>query len=447
MTSTASRNSRRNHLGSATRRASPRRGQAEQTPSAATRFNASALAGVAVRRRDGGRGHLRDLVICPGGGEEAQVQSLVVHCDRRLVRIEASAILDCQGEGIAVSVEPIDQPSFEQRNGELLVLRQLLDAEAIDRPAQRVVRVNDAVIEWDGARLVCAAVDASAGGLWRRLLPRPFSHRISGVTVPWREIEPMIEPPPGLDFGFSHARLGDLHPADIAKLVDHLPYRQGARILCSLEAQLAADTLEEVERHRQPEILDYLPQDRAIAVLNGMAPDAAADLLEVVPRSKSDKLIKLLEPEVSSDIRLLLSYPHNSAAGLMTTDFVMALAEETVEEALAYVRGQLRRPDLVYYVYIVDNPVDRRLQGVMSLRDLLLAEPASVLQDCMGSTIHTTRPEEHCKEVARIMGEYNLLALPVIDELGRMLGLVTADDVLDLLLPESMRQHLPRLFS
>ena len=405
------------------------------------------MAGISVSSQHGGGGHLRDLVVRPGDDGDAEVHSLVVHCDHRLVRVEASAMLDCSAHKIVVSLELVDQPGFEQDDGELLVLRQLLDAEAIDRPAQRVVRINDAVIEWDGARLVCPAVDASAGGLWRRLLPRGFSHRVSDTTVPWNEIEPMIEPPPGLDFGFSYARLGELHPADIAKLVDHLPYRQGARILHSLEAQLAADTLEEVERHRQPEILDYLPQDRAVAILGGMAPDAAADLLEVVPRSKSDRLIGLLEPEVSSDIRLLLSYPHNSAAGLMTTDFVMALGEETVEEALAYVRGQLRRPDLVYYVYIVDNPTDRRLMGVMSLRDLLLAEPGSVLRDCMGSTVHTTRPEEHCKEVARMMGEYNLLALPVIDDLGRMLGLVTADDVLDLLLPKSMRQHLPRLFS
>ncbi|MFW2850768.1 magnesium transporter MgtE N-terminal domain-containing protein [Sphingomonas sp. TX0543] len=250
-----------------------------------------------------------------------------------------------------------------------------------------------------------------------------------------------------MDFVFSHAGLRELHPADIAALMDHLPYRQGARILCALGTELAADTLEEVERLRQPEFLEYLPQDRAVAILDSMAPDAAADLLESVPRDKSDKLISLLEPETSSDIKLLLSYPHNSAAGLMTTDFVMALDTETVEEAIAYVRGQLRRPHLVYYVYIVDDPQARRLQGVMSLRDLLLAEPEMRLCDCMSSTVHTTRPEEHCKEVARIMGEYNLLALPVIDELGRMLGLVTADDVLDLMLPESMRRHLPRLFS
>lgn len=412
------------------------------------RFNASALKGVKVESRHGTGGRLRDLVIRPSEEGDAEVLALIVHCDRHDVRIDAAALVEVRAEGsMVVSVEAVDQLAFERRGSELLVLRDLLDAEVIDRPAQRIVRLNDAIIEWDGTRLVCAGVDASAAGLCRRLAPRRFANRFRGPTIPWDEIEPMIEPPPGIDFGFSHAKLRALHPADIAKLMDHLPYRQGARILCSLESQLAADTLEEVERLRQPEILEYLPQERAIAILNDMAPDAAADLLELVPRSKSDKLIALLEPEVSSDIQLLLSYPNNSAAGLMTTDFVMALENETVEEALAYVRGQLRRPHLIYYVYIVDDPADRRLQGVMSLRDLLLADLGSQLRDCMSSTIHTVRPEEHCKEVARIMGEYNLLAMPVIDDLGRMLGLVTADDVLDLMLPESMRRHLPRLFS
>ena len=114
-------------------------------------------------------------------------------------------------------------------------------------------------------------------------------------------------------------------------------YPASSAASCSASAD--TDTLEEVERLRQPEILEYLPQERAIAILNDMAPDAAADLLELMPRSKSDRLIALLEPEVSNDIQLLLSYPNNSAAGLMTTDFVMALEDETVEEALAYQAG------------------------------------------------------------------------------------------------------------
>ncbi len=441
------RTSRRNHIGFSARRVVHRGRKMTKTRLNVTRLNASALKGVAVESRHGSGGRLRDLIICPSEIGDAEILALVVRCDRHDVRIDAASLTERSASGaLVVSIEPVDQPVFERRSGELLVFRDLFDAEVIDRPAQRIIRVNDAVIEWDGTHLVCAAIDASVAGLFRRLAPRRFADRFKGSTVPWDEIEPTIEPPPGLDFGFSYAGLQALHPADIAKLIDHLPYRQGARILCSLEAQLAADTLEEVERRRQPEILEYLPRDRALTILNGMAPDAAADLLELVPQDKSDALIALLEPEVSSDIRLLLSYPHNSAAGLMTTDFVTALEDETIEEALTYVRGQLRQPDLVYYVYIVDNPTDRRLQGVMSLRDLLLADPGSVLRDCMGSTIHTVHPEEHCKEVARIMGEYNLLALPVIDDTGRMLGLVKADDVLDLMLPDSMRQHLPRLF-
>lgn len=442
------RTSTRAHVGSRARRTAGQDARADKQRRETIRIAASALNGVKVNSLHGGGGRLRDLAIHPSDKDGADVLALIVRCGRREVRIDAGALVERRADGtFVVSVEPVDQPRFERRSGELLLLRDLLDAEVIDRSTQRIVRVNDAIVAWDGVGLACVAIDASAAGLCRRLAPRRFAGRLKGATVPWRDIELMIEPPPGIDFGISHAKLQALHPADIAKLIDHLPYRQGARVLSSLEAQLAAATLEEVESHRQPEILDYLPQEQAVVVLNGMAPDAAADLLEVVPRSKSDKLIKRLEPQVSSDIRLLLSYPHNSAAGLMTTDFVMALENETVEEALAYVRGQLRRPDLVYYIYIVDNATERRLQGVMSLRDLLLAEPGSVLRDCVGSTVRTVHPEEHSKEVARIMGEYNLLALPVIDDLGRMLGLVTADDVLDLLLPASMRQHLPRLFS
>ncbi|MEJ0022091.1 MAG: CBS domain-containing protein [Alphaproteobacteria bacterium] len=278
--------------------------------------------------------------------------------------------------------------------------------------------------------------------------PRCFADRFKGSTIPWREIEPIVDPPAGVEFGFSHARLAAFHPADIAKLIDHLPFRQGARILCSLEPPLAADTLEEVERRRQPEILDYLPQERAVEVLNHMAPDAAADLLEVVPRHKTDELIGLLDRKVASDIRLLLSYPHNSAAGLMTTDFVIALESETVAEAFKlHTKAAAPAPILsITSTSSIMRPI-ANCAGFCRFGICFLAEPADALEDWFSPATHTTHPETHCKEVARIMGEYNLLALPVIDEFGRLLGLVTADDVLDLMLPESLRHHLPRLFS
>lgn len=296
------RASRRNHSGSAGPRTVHRTKEPSGKRGDIARLNASALRGTLVQSPHGSGGRLRDLVVQPSEEGAAEVRTLVVRCDRRDVRIDAASLMQRAPDGtLVVSVEPVDQPVFDQQRGELLGLRELLDAQVIDRPAQKVIRVNDAIIEWDGRRLVCAAIDASAAGLFRRLLPHWFADRFKGTTVPWNEIEPMIEPPPDLDFGVSHARLRALHPTDIAKLIDHLPYRQGARILCSLDAQLSADTLEEVERHRQPEILEYLPQDRAVRILNGMAPDAAADLLEAVPRDKSDRLIGLLAPEVSSD--------------------------------------------------------------------------------------------------------------------------------------------------
>jgi magnesium transporter len=143
----------------------------------------------------------------------------------------------------------------------------------------------------------------------------------------------------------------------------------------------------------------------------------------------------------------LLTFGSKSAGGLMTTDFVIALERETTREAVEHLRSQLDKPDLVYYVYVVDDPDNRLLRGVVSLRDLLLADPQQRLASYMDRELRSAHPDDSGKEVARIMSEYNLLALPVVDAEGRILGLVTADDVLDMVLPEPLRRHLPRLFS
>lgn len=412
-------------------------------------FYLSEIVGAPILSRDGSSvGHLKDLVIDCSNSRQAIIVALLVATGRLVRRIPVALVAECSPARVSLSHDIAAEGPFERGDGELLARHDLFDAEIIDRRAVRVVRANDAIIAndpLDGLRV--KGIDASAGGVARRLVPRFLGSRFTGTMLRWQQIEPMVDAPPGIDLRISHAAIADLHPSDIARLMDRLPYRQGARILCSVDVDLAAETLEEVEKHRQPEILDLLPEDRAIAVLNSMAPDAAADLLQDISRSKSDALISRLAPEASADVKLLLSYPRNSAAGLMTTEFVMALENETVETALEHIRRQLKKPHLVYYVYVVDNAKDRRLKGVLSLRDVLLAKPEQSLRRCMRNVTRSVHPNEHCKEVARVMGEYNLLAIPVVDDDGAMLGLVTADDVLDLMLPETMRQHLPRLFS
>ena len=190
-----------------------------------------------------------------------------------------------------------------------------------------------------------------------------------------------------------------------------------------------------------------MPAERAADILEEMAPDAAADVLEDMPREKADDLIARMEDKQAAAVRLLLSYPEDSAGGMITTDFVIALEHETSLEAIEYVRQQIDKPDLVYYVYVVDTPDNQHLQGVVSLRDLLLAGADQRLSDYMQPGPRTVHPEESAAEAARVMTEYNLLAMPVIDGSGRMLGLVTADYALDVLLPKSLKRHVPRIFS
>ncbi len=393
-------------------------------------------------------GQLQDIIIKVDGDGSPPVAGLVVQNAHGRYRIPAAVIEHLAPGTTRIDGGQADQESFARADGEMLVIEDLFDAEVVDRKSVRVLRVNDVRLETADGKLKATGIDASAIGLWRRLLPRKLAGKANtNAVLPWAQIEPMVDDVPGVEFRLKHSGIAELHPSEIAKLIAHLPYRQGGKILCCLTDEMAADTLEEVEKHRQPEILEYLPKERAVSILNKMAPDAAADLLQELPQDEYGKFLSLLNPETASDIRLLLSYPHDSAGGLMTTDFVIAMTSETMAEALATVKAQLLRPDLVYYIYVVDDAEQRHLKGVISLRDLLLADPKTSLRDHIQAITQSVQPERPCKEVAQIMGEYNLLALPVTDKSGRMLGLVTADDVLDLMLPEPMRQHLPRLFS
>lgn len=408
---------------------------------------ASSLLGTRVRDREGtSLGRVSDIAVLPSGDTAPPVVGIVVRRKRRDWRIPVEDLLQPPTDGIRVCTSGARLRPYDRSPGEMLIFGDFVDREVIDRTGVRVCRVNDAVLEQQDGVLRLAGVDASIAGVLRRLLPGTLGTFLKGACLAWEDMELLgtgvLEPG-----RLSHRRLRDLHPSDIGRLIDHLPFRFGLEILSALEDGPAADALEEAERVKQRDIFETMPPDQAARLLNRMAPDAAADLLQDMPRARADQLIGSLEPEAASNIRLLLSYPHNSAGGLMTTDFVIAPEGETTSEALVYVRRQIRKPDLIYYIYVVDNPDQRSLRGVISLRDLLLAEPDTPLKCCMKATIRAVGPAEHCKEVARIMGEYNLLALPVVDEAQRMLGLVTADDVLDLMLPDNLRRHLPRLFS
>jgi CBS domain-containing protein/sporulation protein YlmC with PRC-barrel domain len=392
-------------------------------------------------------GSLRDVVV---GLEEAGhplVRGIVVRAEKRdrFVAMRDVTSLDASSAQLRLTALPAGE--FERRAGEVLLENDILDRQLVDLNGVRVVRVNDAELQVVDGVWRLTGIDISAKGMLRRLGPRRFVGGLGAEIVDWAVLEPLATQVPQVTLNIPHDQLAKLHPSDIARIVDSLAYPQGAELMRSLDTATAADTMEEIEAHHQLDILEALPAERAADILGEMAPDAAADLLDDMPRAQADDLIARMDAEESADVKLLLSYSEHSAGGIMTTDFVIALEHETTRQAIEYIRGQLDKPDLIYYVYVVDDPDNQRLAGVVSLRDLLLAEPDQALRDYMRRDLRTVQPEASATEVARIMTEYNLLALPVTDATGRMLGLVTADDALEILLPESLKRHVPRLFS
>ena len=197
---------------------------------------------------------------------------------------------------------------------------------------------------------------------------------------------------------------------------------------------------------RQTDIVEYIPEERAADILDEMSPDEASDLLADLPEEKADSLLHQMHEEEAEEVRYLMRYPEHSAGGRMTTDFVQVLPSMTVDAVIEANREILLSADLIYYMYAVETYEESKLVGVITVRDLLVHDRDKPVQDFMLTTFISVRPGEGEQEVARKMAEYNLLALPVVDAAGTLLGVVTVDDVLDALLPEGWKKRLPRIF-
>jgi Mg/Co/Ni transporter MgtE len=244
----------------------------------------------------------------------------------------------------------------------------------------------------------------------------------------------------------SSGKLARLHPVEIARLAEALSYHHGYEVVESLDDETAAETLEEMPSDRQARILGDMDEERAADILEWMSPDEAADVLGDLPEQKAEELLGLMEDEEQADVAELLPYEDDTAGGLMTTEFVTLPRALTVGEALARLREMAETPNMIYYLYVVEGEGSWQLVGVIALRSLILADPSMPLADVMRTEFQKAHPDEAADDVAQRIAEYNLLALPVMDEAGDILGIITVDDAMEILLPKDWRQRLPRLF-
>ncbi|NLE99501.1 MAG: CBS domain-containing protein [Anaerolineales bacterium] len=369
--------------------------------------------------------------------------------DALLVPLAAVAVL--LGPACALSRRKEEIVPYQTTGTELWLVRDVLDRQIIDTTGVRVVRVNDVEILRAGNRYYVANVDIGGLGLLRRLgLARPVQSMsrhlgkpVHPSTISWDAVE--LLPGGGeMRLRVPGDKITDLHPADLAEIISDLTRAESSMLLEALDVKVVADTLENVEPDFQASLVETMADEKVADVLEEMAPDEAADLLAELPKTRSQELLRLMEREEAEDVRRLLEFPEDTAGGLMTTEYAAVSPDLSAEEALAVLRETADEAETIFYVYVVD--AQGRLLGWFSLSDLVLARPKTKVADLVRSYTPSVLLQDSQNAVAQTVIKYNLLAVPVVNDEGRLQGIVTSDDALDRIIPTAWKKRLPSLY-
>jgi magnesium transporter len=397
-------------------------------------------------------GRLKDLIAnVRSDVPHPEVVALVVRRPHGSLIIPYTAVAVLVAPAIVLSKRAVEVEPYEPAPQSLYLARDVLDKQIIDVDGFRVVRVNDLELTRVNGHVFLANVDIGGRGLMRRVGLGRLASRLSarsgkGIAsgeISWDAVDLLPGDQP-MRLKVPSSKIKELDPADLAEILSDLSRGESSRLLESLDVRTVADTLEEVEPDFQASLIAAMPDERAAKILDAMAPDEATDLLTELPDERRQELLKLMEREEAEDVRRLLAYPEDTAGGIMNTEFVAVHPELTADQTVAVLRQTSSEAEIVYYVYVVDE--GDHLIGVFSLRDLVLASPQTPVAELMHRRVVSISVRASQDEAAQEIAKYNLLAVPVVDDEDRLLGIVTADDALDKIIPTAWKKRLPRLY-
>ncbi len=392
---------------------------------------------------------ISDVLVKYGSDDYPPVVGLVARFRRLDFFISRGNISTLTVHGARMSSAKLDLTPFERREGEVLLGKDVLDNQLIDVDGKRVVRVNDVQLIDTGDNWRVTGADVSFQGFVRRLMPKGFFGANKPVEVlDWADVGYLATDTATVTVQLksSKDKLSRLHPVEIAQLAETLSPIHRTEVVESLDDETAADTLEEMSTEAQARILEEMDEERAADILEEMSPDDAVDVLDEMDEEKAKELFDLMEDEEKADVAELMAFDHDTAGGLMTTEFVVFPKDLTVGEAIARLREMAETPNMIYYLYVVDAPDSWKVCGLLSLRSLILADPTKRLSDVMRTDFRRAHPSDSALDAAQMIAEYNLLALPVVDDDGDIAGIVTVDDAMEILLPQNVERRLPRFF-
>jgi CBS domain-containing protein/sporulation protein YlmC with PRC-barrel domain len=393
-------------------------------------------------------GHVREVAISPQD-DPARVSDLVVKTPEgdRLVSLKTVRAMErspVRATAVRADGRWEEWPPLVSSGGMLLLERDLLDQQIIDVSGRKVVRVNDVDLCPEAAngalKLRVGRVDIGLRGAVRRLLKglapssaiEALASRVPPKTIPWEAVD-LIETDPArrVHLKLEYERLSKLHPADIADILEELAPAEREAVFESLDEEVAADALEEIDPKMQVELMRSIDSDKAADIVEEMEPDAAADLLADLPQETSEEILEEMEPEEREEVSELLTFKENTAAGRMTTEYVAVPPGATVADAIMKLRAFAGEVELINTIYLVE--AGGKLVGAVPLVSLALAQSTAKLSTLAPEHVISCRVNTSDKQVAEMFDKYNLMTLPVVDNEGCLVGVVTADDVISML--------------
>lgn len=398
----------------------------------------SSLLGKRIYDRDGRKiGQVRDLAVLWDGIFPRVIGIKYLKGSTKLISV--SEIKELRREGLFLK-NKIEQTCLEDlQEYQLLVKKWLLDKQIVDIKGSKLVRVNDIQLSWlerhGTVEIMLSAVDVGVRGLVRRITGHdPKTRRLSASLVGWQYLEPIRARTANLRLSEATDKFSRLHPADIAEIIEDLDHYERHDFISNLDDQTAAEALGEVDLETQVNIFEQLDSEHASRILVEMAPDEAADLLGELTQEKSDELLNLMEPGEAEDVRELMEYPEDTAGALMTTEFIALSLDMTAQEAINKIRETAQAAEMIYYLYVLDEK--EKILGVLSLRELIMAHPGTPISDIMQERVITVLSNDDYKDVLDTIVKYDLIAVPVADKNGSILGIITVDDVLNTFVPD-----------
>jgi CBS domain-containing protein len=404
----------------------------------------SLVVGGALVDADGGRlGRVEDLIVRLGGVGYPPITGFLVSVARRRAYLAAEQVSDIEHGRAVLREARLDLAPFRRRPEEVLLKEDVLDHQLINVDGARLVRANEIELARVEGWWRVVGVDTGPRGGLRRLLPKLVGARVPpGQFLDWAGVEPFVGHVSSVRLRVPHPKLARMHPAQIADLVEAASHDEGKELMSAVgmdDRELEADVFEELDEQHQREFLEERSDAEVAAILARMAPDAAADVVADLEERRRENVLALLPAQRRTKVRTLLGYDPVQAGGLMSTEFLCVYSQATVGEVLGRIRRADVATELLTTIFVMDT--HRALMGAVPLASLVRADEDSSIAELLPAYTPRLVPTADFEEVARLMADFNLMAVAVLDAKQQMIGVITVDDVLETMLPKGWRRR------